>query len=429
MSVSQCVTYASGQGVSDNTTRYLPITGYLFANSVIDYPEIPVRDAGSFSNLYTYAHTNTTGVTSVLTLLKSQVATALTVSYTSGQTGIKEDTSNSVAFANTDEVEYSVAVPTEAGTTTITLSVMAVNFTPDTSTNTISFLITQGASTDASASTTKFQSPEGILASPSTTTEANTKLRIRASVVFSDLYTYVSSNSRTTNTSYGTRKNGAAGSQIVTYTSGQTGVKEDASNTDSLVATDDYNYYITTSTGTENIILRVISTTGINTAGFFIMESSNSEGTGVGFGSTNYIGTSGRLQLTATEANAQTLARFTYVASELASYVSANTSNGTTDIHIRDNGGNSSVTVQYTTTQTGLKNDTSNTTTITSGTDEINYGIVDGGSSGTVTFMWVSCMGKAAGTSIKTKKGLVYASVKTFKGLVTASVKTDKGLA
>lgn len=34
-----------------------------------------------------------------------------------------------------------------------------------------------------------------------------------------------------------------------------------------------------------------------------------------------------------------------------------------------------------------------------------------------------------AGSLIKTKKGLAYASIKTFKGLATASTKTDKGLA
>ena len=33
-----------------------------------------------------------------------------------------------------------------------------------------------------------------------------------------------------------------------------------------------------------------------------------------------------------------------------------------------------------------------------------------------------------AGSLIKTKKGLAWASVKTFKGLVSSSAKSDKGL-
>src|SRR3990172_4977365 len=106
------------QAYSDNTTRFNPVGGNPIGTegATETHYERPVRDAGTFSNLYCYVSTNTASVTSTVTLRKNLADTALTVSYTSDQTGIKEDNANSVSFVATDEGDIEVTVPTEAGT-------------------------------------------------------------------------------------------------------------------------------------------------------------------------------------------------------------------------------------------------------------------------------------------------------------------------
>src|SRR3990167_1388035 len=121
------IVQSRSNGFVDGLTRYVQISGGSnVTNSNIAWCEVPVRDAGVFSNMFVYVVTNTASVTSTITLQDSQVDTALTVSYTSDQTGIKEDTSNTATFAATDKVQWVVVVPAEAGTNTLTTTLIGV---------------------------------------------------------------------------------------------------------------------------------------------------------------------------------------------------------------------------------------------------------------------------------------------------------------
>src|SRR6185503_3776891 len=97
--------------------------------------ETPVRDAGVFSKLYTWVVQNDVGASSTITLRKSRVDTALLVTYTSSQTSLKENTSDTVSFAATDEASWEITVPSVSGTHTVTVEVIAVIFTPTTTTD------------------------------------------------------------------------------------------------------------------------------------------------------------------------------------------------------------------------------------------------------------------------------------------------------
>src|SRR3990172_13289306 len=108
--------------VDDNLTRYFTIIGRLEHNALEVDIELPIRDAGIFSNLYSYVSANTVNPTSILTLRKSRVNTSVTVSYTTDQTGIKEDTVNTATFAATDEISWQLVVPSQGGTNTITFT-------------------------------------------------------------------------------------------------------------------------------------------------------------------------------------------------------------------------------------------------------------------------------------------------------------------
>lgn len=380
-------------GFVDAATYYTWITGNGISNTIEARAEIPVRDSGSFTNLYCYVPTNTASVTSVITLRKSTADTALTVSYTSDQTGAKEDTTHSVSYANTDEVDVSVVIPSEAGTNTLTMSVLSVTFAPDTTTNCITFFAAAGLTNYSSASANLHLSPTGSVGT--TSNEAKTKYRCRFAFTLSNFYAYLATNSRLTDTIYVTRKNGADGAQTFTYTSAQTGAKEDTTHTDTLAVGDDLNYRITTSTGTDTAALSEISARAVSTVNIWAFLAGIVTDATVGPSVTTYYPPAGGMVSTSTtEADEQILPRFDFTASELGVMVSANTNAVLSCVvTVRDDGADSGMSVSYAAAQTGLKNDSVNTSAITGGSDEIDYKIVNSDVAGTVTFNWIGMLG------------------------------------
>lgn len=387
-------------GYSDNATYFLSLTANFSQGGQAETNlEIPVRDAGTFSNLFCYVTSNTTLVTSTLTVRKSVSDTSVTVNYTSGQTGVKEDTSNSFSVANTDEVNYKLVVPNDvSGSTAINIKVTGIQFDPTTTTDCVSFLGSASFLVISTASTNFFSLPSGQIAN-SGTTESEVKYRARFAFTSSNLWCSLSLNTRTTDTTLKTRKNGADGGQLITYTSLQTGSKEDTSNTDSLSIGDDFNYVFTTSTGTDSFRPLICGTRCISTSNIFpfISGISNSSVSFV-FNATEYVPLTGFLSTSlSSEVQAQYLPRFDFTAKELLGYVTANTiATSASTVTLRDNGADSSVVVSYAAAETGLKNDTSNSATITGGTDEINYKVLTPNTSGTLSLRWVGVLGETA---------------------------------
>jgi hypothetical protein len=378
---------------SNNLTNYYPVGSAITSSSAESteaQAEVPVRDAGSFSNLFTYLSTNGSSVVTI-TLRKSTADTSVSVQYSSGQTGIKED-SDSVAFANTDEIDFKVA--TGFGGSGGTLTIMGITFAPDTTTDCITKLVAAGSINFSTASVSRFFNPAGDMSLISASVDTQVEVRARTSMVLSDFHTYVSANTRTTDTVLGTRTNSANGSQSVTYTSGQTGAKEDTANSDSLSTGDDYNYRITTSTGTGTITIQLASTTcTTNDSHFPLLVGNSTNAIVITTGTVRFCGISGDLFFTATEANASIYPRFEFTAKELLSFVVSNSSaSGNCVVTVRDNGADSAISVTYSIAQTGLKNDSTNTATISSGTDELCYEI-DNGTNVNVTFTWLGILG------------------------------------
>jgi hypothetical protein len=96
----------------------------------------------------------------------------------------------------------------------------------------------------------------------------------------------------------------------------------------------------------------------------------------------------------ATLASKEYLPRFDFTMRNFSAYVSANTiATSDTNFYIVDNGSNSAVTFAYSAAQTGVKTDTSNTVSITGGTDEIAYSVVAPNTSGAITIMTIAAEG------------------------------------
>ena len=407
MSKSLIVNF-SNQGVNDNTTAYFGLTGAFSSALTEANAEMPVRDAGNFSNMFSYVTTNTLLVDTVVTLRKSAADTALTVTYTSTQTGVKEDTSNTVAFANTDKIVYKIATANDlSGVKTITFTSLGLQFDPTTTTDCISFLGTTrnvNVLNYSNDSTSSYWTPIQAI-TQMTNTESRSLYKIKDNFISTNLYTYVSSNARTTDTVFRTRVNGANGNQSVTYTSTQTGIKEDTSNTDSLAINDTFNYAVVTLTGGGIIAFQVMSTRLVNTDGKFIFGIGKvNVPESINFNSTIFFGLSGDLEASSTtEADAQVTSRFDFTAKELVSHVISNTiTTSSSTIVLRVNGADTALSVTYSASQTGLKNNTVDTVSVVS-TDEVNYKVTTPNTSGALGLGWVGMIGKTTTASINIK--------------------------
>lgn len=382
----------AGIGFTDNNTLFTSLGGRLLGPAGSDaVTQVNVRDAGVFSNLYARVLTNTASVTSTITFRDSGADTSLTVSYTSDQTGIKEDTTNTATLTATDEACWEVTVPSEAGTNTMTIGALACEFTPTTTTDCVTFFQDLGGAA-ATASTSSFWFPVGHGFVDGGAESGGTSYTVTGSFVAQYLGANVSSNTRTTDTTIRTRVNQNNGNQLITYSSGQTGRKEDASNTDSLVSGDDYGYVCTTSTNTGTCTFNTTLSNLVSTNNEFILTGGG--GVAVGPSTTNYVYIGATSQGTTTESVAQVYPRFNFTLKNLGCYVSTNTNAASScDVFVRDNGGDSAMTVSYAATQTGYKEDLTNTASITSGTDEMNYSVVNNDGAGTCTVSWLASIG------------------------------------
>lgn len=377
------VGHPSGNNYLSNTTRYSTISARLRGDHLSEVKaQIPIRQAGTASEYKTYVPSNTISVNTVITLRKNSADTTMTVTYTSLQTGAKEDTTNSASIANTDELDHAIVVA--SGGTKIFISVISFEFNTTANASTCLFAVGGGFFSTSTASTTTYWGSAGVIDDGSTT-EIPTKLL--ESYTTSNLYSYVESNTRSTTTTIRVRKNSANGNQTVAYTAGQTGVKEDTTNTDSYVSGDDSSISYTTGTGIGTITLDVISVQHVSEyVRAFEMISANS---GQAFTSTDYNMFIGAMTTNTTEANAQIRTSFDFKMTNLRAYVAANTATGVSTIDARVNSA-TVMTCSYAVAETGYKSDTTLVT------------IVDGdyftcrfvrGTSGTLTVRYIAIQG------------------------------------
>lgn len=389
MSKSTYLTSVPSGTLPDNTTRYFQLVGELEleTSDLGAGAGVPTREAGTFSNLFTYVSANTinsaTGV--IIRIMKNGSQGNLQITYTSNQTGIKEDTSNTDSAAATDEFYWRATMASVSGSQTAALQTVSVQFDTTTGGN-CAVAVNSVGDAISTASVTRFIPPTGSPGFGST--EADVAIEIIDNITASNLFTRVTANSRTTDTTIRSRKNGGFGNQTITYTSTQTGIKEDTSNSDSLVNGDDFCFSVTTSTGSNSITFWTIAGVFLTTSAKFPMSCGYPSSGTTAINTTRYLPFGGyTLNTITTEANTQYRPQFDTYFSRLHTYVSANSfTSATLTITVRDGGANSAVTVQYTAGQTGLKSDLTNVATITSATDLVNYSIVASNSgSGTAT--------------------------------------------
>lgn len=345
--------------------------------------------------LFARVLTNTVTNGTTVTVRKSLADTAVTLSIGGDATGEFEDVSNSVAFANTDEIAIEVTAATEGGTNTIVFSLLGVVFTP--SSGTASVQTASGTQSLSGASTTSFWALGDRDAA--SVDEARHEWAVRSSFTASNLYVVVSANARTTNTVVTSRKNRAGGAMSVTYGSTETGAKEDASNSDDLVSGDEYNCAITTGTGTGTITFQVHSVMLASADGRYPLLAAGS--VVQAFNLTWYVGPGNidAATMVTTEATTQLRSRFATTLRELSAFVQGNSiTTSASIIRTRVNGGNGNQAVSYAAAETGQKSDASNTDVLDAD-DLYNLQIVTPNTSGALTYTSISVLGEVAAST------------------------------
>ena len=135
-------------GQNDGLTNYYTITGLLPAGLTTETDtQSTMMCGGTFKHMYVFVTTNTkTENADFYVSINASTTGCPTIQYTSGQTGVKEDTSTTKASIDGDSVCFKCITAANAGTTTITFSLISCGY-----------YTTEGKQTWASSSPTQTQ--------------------------------------------------------------------------------------------------------------------------------------------------------------------------------------------------------------------------------------------------------------------------------
>ena len=375
----------TGTVVAASSTRYFPPMASHPTDTVNGQAFCPVwRTAGRIDRLKSYvaARTGTTALQVVFR--RNGVATALLTTYTSGQTGEKEDLTNVVDAFVGNQFCNVVAVPTS---NSITVHSLAERFTPD-SDEAISYF---GAMNGAPNSLSTTQIWFGGNAGAGNTGSLGRGSQVRGAFTMDRLWTYVVNNGRSANVVFNDYVNGVAGSMTTVYTPGQTGGKEDTSGTKNVVAGDTIAIIGTPAagSGTFTVTAAIMRLRSVAEQRFRL---NCGHGAGQTFNSpTTYLGP-GTPGSQATQANGQFRISFDAWLTDMSAHVIANTSAGSCTFDVMVENVATALGVTYTTGQTGFKSDTSTSIAVLDD-DRIGWRVTNAGASGSVNIGDVSLEG------------------------------------
>jgi len=299
-----------------------------------------------------------------------------------GATGFFEDTTNTDTWADGDLI--CLFADRNAESTTIQ------GFGADAiaSSGTVNKVGAYGTVSFSTASVSRYFPLVGDIADINTTELDRLSPTIDVACTARNLAVYISSNARTTNTTYKIRINGADGNSTVTVGSGVTGWVEDTSNTDTISAGDDVNWVMTTSTGTGAIVTKSIScdfTESLGKQQLFAQSSATNLVAAV----TRYISLTGQLGLTGGTTSNRVYMTAGGTARNLRLFVVSNAATSATTLNLYKNGSATSVTISLGAGVTGEVADTTNTNTFADG-DYYLVEAIRGAGVGTIVFAYAT---------------------------------------
>ena len=405
MGATLLVANCAGVGQNDNLTQYWPIRGTLNTQTSANRArvDIPVASGGTFSGMTLHVSANTATVNSVWTLQDDSVNTALTLTVSADATGDFTDNTHSATIAGGSLVAYELAIPTEAGTNTLTVKNASVVWTATSGTTSV---MAASNSVTLTTAVTRYGHLGGDILNLQTT-EANGQDVCGVGMSGTNFFAEASANTWTANTTLRPRINNAngAGSGIVFATT-ETGLKQD-STAQTIAAGQAVGFSLVTAAGSGSITLRFVGMELSSTNGDWMHVCSVNAGVAQAFNVTNNVELAGDASAVSTTetgvSGVQITPLVTFALSQLAVYVSANTiATSASTFTLRAGAANSALTVSYAAAETGAKQDTTHSVTVTASTTAVNWQVVTPNTSGTLTWRSIASIGHidVAGASV-----------------------------
>jgi len=374
-------------------TQSFPVANTNLASGIDNV--FTTHAAGTYSKLFINVVANDRAASS-FKFRKNGADGNQVISITGSTTGDFEDTSNSDAVVDGDEINLRTS--TGAGGTTFIASAARILF--EATTNTVNKVGSTDNDSLATASTTRFFAIGGRFSLGSTTATPE-QMAAKTAGTMKKLLIRVSTNNRSTDTTVGLYIGSGIGNSVITIAGAATGIFEDTVNTDSISIDDLLCFYVTTGTGTGNFRMNVIlidyETTNDKWQIFAGQSGANVEGTYAA--NTTFFQPLGG-QLTndfSTEAETQITPGIPFTASNLQVRVATNTVTADTLIRLRINGVDSNQLITIPSGATGLFEATGSDAI--SATDRIDYSIVTGATGTSIILTAVSLLASSKDSS------------------------------
>ena len=369
---------SGGASLGSNQIRFYALAGRLAAEATEANSQTKVFSSYTWANLYVRVRTKTfVGNVTIQNRIGGVTGNMLA---TLTGTGVFQDTVNTDSLVSGNLVGFQYDTPTEVGKTA-SLTVLGSTL-QDTSTN-ATLAVGCGGAPLVAFGLTRFTAIGGFIgaASALATTETTIQYTLRRATTFTNLRVRIATNNINTGTSvWSFRIDVADGAQTLSINAAATGAFEDTTNSDAVSAGSEVNTQVITSGASGNLGPKLVQLAHIST-GREVMTASNSPGA---TSTDQYYGAEADQADDVTESNAQIAARAAFTASNLFVNVTVHGASSGADIFLRQNGGNSALTVNVPASTTGLFENTADSVSIAVA-DTYNYFLDHGGGAGGIT--------------------------------------------
>lgn len=235
---------------ADNTTFYLPLSGYATPNTTA-LAEIPVnvKTACTLKHLQVNVPASSrNGTTTVKTYINGADG-AQSITIPALTTGWFEDTTNSDSISVDDDVSFKAVTVTGGGNCLPTSITVAFETTDGSAL--FAVCASPGVAIPLAAGATHYSSLGGSL--PNSNNEGAMQQSAKVDSTFSKLELNVTENTVSSNSTFKFRVNAANGNQSITIPSATTGTFEDSSNTDAVLADDLLTFQLVAGAGGTSI--------------------------------------------------------------------------------------------------------------------------------------------------------------------------------
>lgn len=248
---------SKGYGVSTaSSTNYIAIAGDRSGTTGTEAnTESTLKRSCTLKNAFVNVTANARTTNTTFTLRKNRADTAIVITYGNVETGIKEDTSNSISYTTDDELDWKIA--TSTGTQTLTFQCTAI----DIETTTNNGILTAGAvGTSSEVLVTEpvtWFFPIGGGIPTAITTESQAQQKAGEAFLFRDIIINITATGMTQPSTLVLRVNGADSALTLSIPGSTLGFHANTTNTVTVAASDLVCLAITTPSTAGSVTMSV----------------------------------------------------------------------------------------------------------------------------------------------------------------------------